>query len=507
MWLIYPHFFKVATMESDATMTDARSQGIQITGKTTSMPSGPDKKVAVHSHIRGLGLNEQGLVTTEHGAETDVTTVLGSGGGFVGQHKAREACGVLVELVRSQKMGGRGVLLVGAPGSGKTALALAMAHELGPKVPFVPLVGSEVFSSEVKKTEVLMQHVRRAIGLAVKETKQVYEGQVTQLEPVETESALAGFGKCVSHVLVGLRAQKGTKTLKLDPSLLDSLQREAIKVGDVVYIESNSGAIKRVGRSDAFRSEVDLEAELYVPLPKGDVFKKKELVQHVSLHDLDVANAMAARTGASQDKLMQAMLGLAGGRVKTELTDKLRAEINRVVAEFIGLGNAELVPGVLFIDEAHLLDIECFAFLNRIMESPMSPLIVLATNRGLSPVRGALEARVPGPGTPALSDVSCLMAHGMPEDLLDRLLIVRTESYSLVECQTILSVRAKMENVNVHPDALVVLADIAMQRRSLRYALQLLLPAKLLASLASRDCVSSEDIHATAQLFASAAAQ
>ncbi len=29
----------------------------------------------------------------------------------------------------------------------------------------------------------------------------------------------------------------------------------------------------------------------YVPLPKGEVHKKKEVVQDVTLHDLDVANA------------------------------------------------------------------------------------------------------------------------------------------------------------------------------------------------------------------------
>ena len=50
-------------------------------------------------------------------------------------------------------------------------------------------------------------------------------------------------------------------------------------MGDVIYIEANSGAVKRVGRSDAFATEFDLEAEEYVPLPKGDVHKKKEIVQ------------------------------------------------------------------------------------------------------------------------------------------------------------------------------------------------------------------------------------
>lgn len=46
----------------------------------------------------------------------------------------------------------------------------------------------------------------------------------------------------------------------------------------MIYIEATSGGVKRVGRSDAYAAEYDLEAEEYVPLPKGDVHKKKEIV-------------------------------------------------------------------------------------------------------------------------------------------------------------------------------------------------------------------------------------
>lgn len=49
------------------------------------------------------------------------------------------------------------------------------------QVPFCPMVGSEVYSSEVKKTEVLMENFRRAIGLRIKENKEVYEGEVSSL--------------------------------------------------------------------------------------------------------------------------------------------------------------------------------------------------------------------------------------------------------------------------------------------------------------------------------------
>jgi hypothetical protein len=84
--------------------------------------------------------------------------------GFVGQEQAREACGIVVGMIRQKKMAGRALMLTGAPGTGKTALALGIAQELGTKVPFCPMVGSEVYSSEVKKTEVLMENFRRAIG-------------------------------------------------------------------------------------------------------------------------------------------------------------------------------------------------------------------------------------------------------------------------------------------------------------------------------------------------------
>jgi len=230
------------------------------------------QRVASHSHIKGLGLDEEG------GA-------LQIGGGMVGQEKAREAAGVVVDLIRQKKMAGRALLLAGAPGTGKTAIALSIAQELGTKVPFCPMVGSEVYSSEVKKTEILMENCRRAIGIRIKETKEVYEGEVTELTPEERPDPHGGYGKKVTSVMVGLKTTKGSKTLKLAPQIYESMQKEKVSVGDVIYIEANSGATRRVGRSDSYATEYDLEADEYVPVPKGDVHKKKEVVQDVTLHD------------------------------------------------------------------------------------------------------------------------------------------------------------------------------------------------------------------------------
>lgn len=59
---------------------------------------------------------------------------------------------------------------------------------------------------------------------------------------------------------------------------------------------------------------------------------------------------------------------------------------------------------MLFIDEAHMLDLECFSFLNRAIESDLSPILVIATNKGHEYIRGT---QIKSP-------------HGIPIDLLDR---------------------------------------------------------------------------------------
>jgi len=325
-----------------------------------------------------------------------------------------------------------------------------------------------------------MANFRRAIGLRIREIKEVYEGEVTMLSPVESENALTGYGRTISHVLIGLKTTRGTKQLKLDPSIYESLQKEKVNVGDVIYIEANSGAVKRVGRSDVFASDVDLEAEEYVPLPKGDVHKKKEIVQDVTLHDLDVANAKPM--GGSD---IMSMMGHMMKPKKTEITEKLRLEINKVVNRYIDTGVAELVPGVLFIDEVHMLDIECFTYLNRALESALAPIVIFATNRGKCNIRG--------------TELSS--AHGIPIDLLDRLLIIKTFPYQLPDIRQIVAIRADTESAKLSKEALEALAKIG-EATSLRHALQLLTPARIIAeTMGGHAEVTQRDVEQANLLF------
>lgn len=277
-----------------------------------------------------------------------------------------------------------------------------------------------------------------------------------------------------------MKSAKGTKKLRLDPSIYEAIQKERVQVGDVVYIEANTGACKRVGRSDAYATEFDLEAEEYVPVPKGEVHKKKEIVQDVTLHDLDIANA---RPQGGQD--VMSMMGQLMKPKKTEITDKLRGEINKVVSRYIDQGVAELVPGVLFIDEVHMLDIECFTYLNRALESPISPIVILASNRGNTLIRGT-------------HDITA--AHGIPPDLLARLLIIPTHPYNPSEIQTIIQLRAKIEGLAISGPALEKVASHGA-KISLRYALQLLTPSSILAKVNGRQSIEPADVEECEDLF------
>ena len=95
-----------------------------------------------------------------------------------------------------------------------------------------------------------------------------------------------------------------------------------------------------------------------------------------------------------------------------EIKPEVRDQINAKVSEWREEGKAEIAPGVLFIDEVgfspcrglfcdwfgikfhivlpcqvHMLDMECFSFLNRALEDDLAPVVVMATNRGITKIR------------------------------------------------------------------------------------------------------------------------
>ena len=90
--------------------------------------------------------------------------------------------------------------------------------------------------------------------------------------------------------------------------------------------------------------------------------------------------------------------------------------------------------------------------------------------------------------------------HGIPVDLLDRLLIIKTLPYSVNEIVQILSIRCTTESIEIEEDALAHLAAIG-SNTSLRYAVQLISPSNILAEIDGRDKINKDDIDEVNNLF------
>ena len=126
----------------------------------------------------------------------------------------------------------------------------------------------------------------------------------------------------------------------------------------------------------------------------------------------------------------------------------------------------------------------CLSFLNRALGDRLGPYGSMATHRGNSKTRGT----------------NFKSAHGPPVDLLDRIIIISTESYNSEEIKSILTIRAQEEEVELHADALAILTKIG-EEASLRYAANLVATANLIASKRRSNVVEVEDVKRSYSLF------
>ncbi|KAH0626684.1 hypothetical protein JD844_001791 [Phrynosoma platyrhinos] len=409
------------------------------TAAATKVPEVRDvtriERIGAHSHIRGLGLDD----TLEPRQVSQ---------GMVGQLAARRAAGVILEMIKEGKIAGRAVLIAGQPGTGKTAIAMGMAQALGLDTPFTAIAGSEIFSLEMSKTEALTQAFRRSIGVRInsfskkeklkgpeietgakKEETEIIEGEVVE---IQIDRPATGTGAKVGKLT--LKTTEMETIYDLGTKMIESLTKEKVQAGDVITIDKATGKITKLGRSFTRARDYDAMGSQtkFVQCPDGELQKRKEVVHTVSLHEIDVINS---RT--------QGFLALFSGDTG-EIKSEVREQINAKVAEWREEGKAEVIPGVLFIDEVHMLDIECFSFLNRALESDMAPVLIMATNRGIT--------------------------------------------------------RCEEEDVEMNEDAYTVLTRIGLET-SLRYAIQLITAANLVCRKRKGTEVQVDDIKRVYSLF------
>ena len=423
------------------------------------------ERIGAHTHIKGLGLDEN-------------LRAVKIKDGMVGQEKAREAAGLVVQMIKEGKMSGRTVILAGPPGTGKTAIAVAISRELGPNVPFLQISGSEIYSSEKKKTEILIEAIRKCIGVEIHEMRKVYEGEVTAIDIRTAPHPYNPYQKVPESVRLTLKTTKQEKTIEAGASIAQQIIQQGITEGSVIQIDAETGRVANLGLSleSAKGKTYDVDTRQKVPRPDGDVLKEKEFVYTLTLHDLDEINAQRRMGG-----LFSLLLG---GAETKEIDPEVRAAVDESVKKLVDEGKAFIHPGVLFIDDSHLLDLEAFSFLGRALESELVPIIILATNRGITTIRG--------------TDVKSPL--GFPLDLIDRSVIIATHEYDADSIREILRIRAREEKVTIENDALERLTEIG-SKSSLRYAVQLLSLAAQNAKVQKHESVTLDDVERVDSLF------
>lgn len=82
----------------------------------------------------------------------------------------------------------------------------------------------------------------------------------------------------------------------------------------------------------------------------------------------------------------------------------------------------------------------------RALESSLAPIVIFATNRGICEIRG--------------TDI--MSPHGVPVDLLDRLVIIRTLPYTPQEMVQIIAIRAQVRFVTGWPVRLLLLLVVRL---------------------------------------------
>jgi len=357
-----------------------------------------------------------------------------------------------------------------------TAIAVAMARELGRDVPFIAITGSEIYSAERKKTDVLMDAMRQAIGVRIREMRDIYEGEVTDIHVRWASNPYNPYQKVPESVRITLETKDEKKTIEAGQSVAYTVVQNGIREGDVIQIDADTGRISRVGVSEKVGKRYDIGEAEVVPRPSGPVLKKKEFVYTLTLADLD--ELFMKRRGGGFFSL------LFGGATEKEIDPEVRATVDQQVKEWVEQRRAEIIPGVLFIDNIHMMDIEALSFLTRAMEGELVPIIVMATNRGITTIRGTNE-KAP---------------FGLPLDLLDRLVIITTEKYDPDEIEEILRIRMKEEDIKADDEALALLKEIG-GATSLRHAVQVLSIAGVKARANGRDKISAKDVEDVKSLF------
>lgn len=392
------------------------------------------ERIGLHSHITGLG---------ETNGEIEYNQ-----DGLVSQTKARKALLFIKNLIKNNSSN-RIVLLRGPSGSGKTALALGLSKSLGNDLIFNSINATEIYCRDISKSEAIKQAIRKSVGLKIKETVRMIEGEVVH----------------ISTSKIGLKTVDMESSFEIGSNMREQIEKEKVCVGDIIRVIKERGKIIKLGVSSS-RTDPQLLGDIkFLPCPEGELLKVEEEVQYVSLHDIDAINNKAL-----------GYLSLFSGD-NSEISDDVRDEVNDKVKKWILEGKVELQRGVLFIDGAHMIDFEGFNFLSKALEDLYSPTIILATNK----------------------EILSKEAFRMPKDLLEKCLVISTGDYNQEDFRQIITNRLNKEDVKFDDTALNSLVEVCLSS-GLRYTFNIISLSEIRRIKLKKEMIDEGDIKRICEL-------
>lgn len=385
----------------------------------------PFEKINLHSHITGLGI------------EGD--QVLQSSDGVVGQTKARMALNVVRKLIANGY--NNPVVLTGESGTGKSALAFALGREMD-------CTSSTLNVCELKKKgrsigECLLQAARRSITIAIKETYEIVEGEVVEIESE------------VGRIRLVLKTTDMESMFEIGEKMFVEMKKERVEAGDVIRLNKSTGKFRKVGKSLLRAKNTYPDANM-VPCPEGELIKSVEEINTATLHDIDMVNSKF-------NPLEEA----------PEIKAEVREDVNKKIKDMVNEGKATVGNGMLVIDEMHLLDKTDLIHFNKLVEQDWAPLILIITEK--------------------------LENLDWPRDLLDRVLIVKTSRYEESDLREIARIKSEEEGTKTSEEVLTSLVAIG-SRCGLKYMLSVLTLASVRATKRNAN-VSVDDVQRVYNLF------
>nr|UXY87468.1 hypothetical protein 1634Bnrm3_p101 [Cryptomonas sp.] len=389
---------------------------------------------ANHFHIRGIGINN--IFSCKNICQ-----------GFVGKIHIRKAAAIFLQSIKSFEVEKLNIVITGNFGTGKTSLCIAISLSIEKCIPFTAISGAEFSFPGISKIENIIQSVRKTIGIRFYNESLIIEGEVIDIQVNESKQK-----KYKTYVKLILKTNEIQTTYKISEEIYSKILQKMIKKGDIVLINKEKNSIEKKGSIFTINNSENTNNE-FRKTRKGDLERYEIHENIVTMFELDILNSF------SEFPLSKLFIE----NVK-EISNEIREKIDRIVIRWEKNKKIKIIKGILLFDDANMLDIECFSFLSKNIESVLSPVFILSTNNSTLKING----------------IGFSSPHGIPVDVIDRFLVIQTSPHSYCELRKILSSKADDDLLYLDENAKELLTKIGIEC-GIRYSIYIMSIASLIS--------------------------